>query len=118
MPSREEHARFVASYPYRCWFLIEEVASRTFVGACYLTQMNEVGVAVLKEFQRRGLARAALLELLHAHQPLPAIPGQRRGRFVANVAPRNAASRKFFESLGAVVVQHTYEIPPPSGASG
>lgn len=110
MPSRDDHARFVAAHPYRCWYLIEECASEAFVGACYLSQQNEVGIAILRAHQRRGFARAALLELLRSHEPLPAIAGVRRGRFVANVAPRNHASQRLFESLGGRLIQYTYEM--------
>lgn len=112
LPTREEHARFVASHPYRSWYLIQAGAPPTFVGGCYLTRHNEIGIAILQAYQRRGFARAAVLELLRTHDPLPAIAGERRGRFVANVAPGNAASQRFFASLGATVVQHTYEIRP------
>lgn len=112
MPTREEHARFVSSHPYRCWYLIQGSAPRKFVGACYLTRHNEVGIAILQAYQRRGFARAAVLELLRTHDPLPAVAGERRGWFVANVAPGNAASIQFFESLGAALIQHTYEMRP------
>jgi RimJ/RimL family protein N-acetyltransferase len=116
MPTREEHARFVAGHPYRCWYLIEEPAARRFVGACYLSRQNEMGIAILKAFQRRGFARAAVLELLRAHPPLPAIAGERRGTYVANVAPQNAALHDFFQGLGGRLIQHTYEITqPPHG---
>lgn len=111
MPSQEEHERFVASHSYRCWYLIQESASQAYVGACYLTRHNEIGVAILRAFQRRSFARAALRELLRTHAPLPAIAGERRGSFIANVAPRNEASQRFFESLGGRLVQYTYEIP-------
>ncbi len=116
MPSREQHVRFVASHPYRCWYLIEEAASHRFVGACYLTRLNEIGIGILQTFQRRGFARAAVLELLRTHAPLPAVPGERRGTFIANVAPRNSTSQRFFESLGGRLVQYTYEMArPPDG---
>ena len=112
MPSREEHVQFVASHPYRCWYLIEAGAPAKHVGACYLTRHNEIGIGILRAHQRRGYARAAVLELLRTHAPLPAIAGERRGEFVANVAPGNAASQQFFESLGATLVQHTYALRP------
>lgn len=110
MPRWDEHVRFVASHPYRCWYLVQEGGSERFVGACYLSSHNEIGIAILRAFQRRGLARAAVLELIRAHPPLPAIAGQRRGSFVANVAPQNAGSQRFFESLGGTLIQHTYEM--------
>src|SRR5690242_7180905 len=82
-PSMEEHRAFMASKPYRAWCLVQ--AGGRHVGAVTLTPNNEVGVFILKEFQRKGYARAALQELLRAYQPLPAIAAVRPGYFVANV---------------------------------
>ena len=71
-PTPEEHRAFMAAKPYRAWCLVQ--AGGRYVGAVTLTPNNEVGVFILREFQRRGHARAALLELMRAYQPLPAIP--------------------------------------------
>src|SRR5204863_441788 len=74
LPSLDEHRAFMASKPYRAWCLVEPTASPPFiyVGAVTLTPNNEVGVFILREFQRRGHARAALQALMRAYQPLPA----------------------------------------------
>src|SRR5690242_10326663 len=88
-PSMEEHRAFMASRPYRVWCLVQ--AEDRAVGAVTLTPSNEVGVFILREFQRRGYARAALQALMRAYRPLPAIPAVRPGYFVANVNPANQA---------------------------
>src|SRR5262245_32251814 len=67
LPSFEEHQAFMALKPYRAWCLVEAEGSR--VGAVTLTPNNEVGVFILREFHRRGYARAALQELMLAYQP-------------------------------------------------
>ena len=110
-PTLEQHRRFFESHPYRAWYLVEAAEGAPgFVGACTLTNGNEVGVFVLRAFQRRGYARAALQELMRRHEPLPAIPAQRPGRFVANVNPANAASIALFQALGFRHVANSYEL--------
>jgi hypothetical protein len=44
---------------------------------------------------------AAVRELMRLHP----------GRFLANVNPENAASRKLWEGIGGKLLQVTYEIP-------
>src|SRR3954465_680116 len=111
-PSMEEHRAFMASKPYRAWCLVHAQGrpQSTYVGAVTLTPNNEVGVFILREFQRRGYARAALLELMRAYRPLPAIPTVRPGHFVANVNPANAASIALFTSLGGRHIANTYAL--------
>src|SRR5262245_26363802 len=111
-PSMDEHRAFMASKPYRAWCLIKAAGSSqsTYVGAVTLTPNNEVGVFILREFQRKGHARAALQELLKAYQPLPGIPTVRPGHFVANVNPANKASIALFTSLGGRHIANTYEL--------
>src|SRR5688500_17894693 len=66
-PTMEQHLAFMAARPYRAWCLVE--AGQRRVGAVTLTPNNEVGVWILREFQRKGFARAALQELMRSHQP-------------------------------------------------
>jgi len=107
-PSFEEHRAFMALKPYRAWCLVEAEGRR--VGAVTLTPNNEVGVFILREFQRKGYARAALQALMLAYPPLPAIPTVRPGHFFANVNPANAASVALFTSLGGRHIANTYEL--------
>jgi RimJ/RimL family protein N-acetyltransferase len=107
-PTREEHRAFMATRPYRAWCLVQSAGR--YVGAVTLTPNNEVGVFILREFQRRGHARAALVELMRAYPPLPGIPTVRPGHFVANVNPANQASIALFTSLGGRHIANTYQL--------
>lgn len=108
MPSYQEHVRFVDSRPYEHWYFIE--AESGCVGACYLTRRNEIGVQVFKAYQWKGYAREALSKMMAIHTPLPAIPSERRGEFVANINPDNPASVALFRGLGFKLIQHTYSL--------
>lgn len=110
MPSIEQHRQFVHRRPYRVWMLIENEEGIR-VGAVYLTERNEVGVAILKAHQRRGYALAALQEFLRISDPLPPIPAVRAASFVAHVNPSNEASIRLFECLGGRHIASTYELP-------
>lgn len=100
MPSWGEHLDFIASSPYRAWYLVQP-GSSGFVGSIYLSKQNEIGVAIFPEFQGRGHGTQAVLTLMQQHGP---------GQYLANVAPKNEASRKMFEKLGFKLVQHTYAL--------
>jgi RimJ/RimL family protein N-acetyltransferase len=95
MPTWEEHLAFIASRPYQSWWFIDVDGEA--VGAIYLTERHEIGVAVLRQYQRRGYASAAVR----------AVIDMRLDKLLANVAPGNEASRKMFEKLGFKLVQHT-----------
>lgn len=107
MPCFAEHRKFVASDPYRCWYF-GVLKDKTIVGAIYLTLQNEIGIQVREEHRGQGYGKEMLGRLLAEHQPLPAVPGVRPGRFVANINPANATSIKLFTGLGARLIQHTY----------
>lgn len=109
MPTMEEHRQFILSRPYRCWYIVQN-GTGLWVGAVYATRQNEVGIAILREFQRQGYARAALRALMDEHSPLPTIPGKRAGRYIAHVAPENLPSHALFREIGGRLIQHTYEL--------
>lgn len=109
MPTFEEHTAFVRSRPYRAWYIICDHAFKP-LGAIYATQHNELGIFILCEHQNRGHATMAIRVLKDQLEPLPAIPGKRRGRYLANVSPHNRLSKKLFEKLGGRIVSLTYEI--------
>jgi RimJ/RimL family protein N-acetyltransferase len=106
MPTREEHMVFVLSRPFRYWYLIE--VNGTPVGALEVTDLNEIGVAIFKEHQRKGYATEALKLFLLRHDPLPAIPAKRNRHWLANIATRNEASKEFFRKSGFKPLQETY----------
>jgi RimJ/RimL family protein N-acetyltransferase len=108
LPSLEEHRAFVRSQPYRVWFLARD--GEQTVGAIYATERNEIGIAILRQHQGKGHAKAAIRQLIAQLPPLPASSSLRRGRYVANVAPDNAVSHALFRELGGKVIQWTYEL--------
>jgi len=113
MPSYEAHKAFVASRPYKAWYLIEdrpetyeaaffELQRLERVGSVALTRANEVAVAIFATHQRKGYAFRAVTLLRERHP----------GPLLANVAPGNTRSHALFLKLGARVIQHTYQLPP------
>ncbi len=97
MPTYDEHCAFVQRRPYSAWYLIH---NRDPLGAIYLTVTDEIGVAIAREAQGNGYAQMAILSLMELHP---------RKRYLANVAPDNAASHALFARFGKVI-QHTFEI--------
>lgn len=97
MPTFRDHIAFVVSEPYEAWYVIE--ANTEMVGAIYLSRSDEIGIGIFRRFARRGYATGAILMLMRAHP---------RSRYLANVAPTNAASAALFASLGFNLVQHTW----------
>ena len=108
MPTYAEHEAFIASHPFRYWYLIEVEGER--VGALEVTDLNEIGVAILRRHQRRGYGRAALKLFLATHEPLPPIPAKRNGRWLANIAVSNEGSKAFFRKAGFVPLQETWAL--------
>lgn len=99
MPTWEEHIAFVESKPYKAWYLIKN--DEKWVGAIYLSKMNEIGIFIFKQSQSKGVGKDAVNELMKLH------PSE---RFLANIAPHNIKSINFFEGMGFKMIQRTYEL--------
>jgi hypothetical protein len=110
MPSLREHIAFFDSLPYRHWYIIE-AADGTWVGQANLTKRNEVGIQIMGVHRRKGFARQALKRLLGIHSPLAPNPADLPAMYVANINPENEASIALFQSLGATLLQVTYQLP-------
>ena len=119
MPSIEGHVLFVNSKPYECWYLIQDWPMTyeeavfdkkvpEWTGTIYLTHKREIGIFVFKKHQRKGIATGAIEILLEKHP----------GDYLANIAPTNKASIKFFDGLGAKLIQHTYAVEDKNDHSG
>ena len=102
MPSYEEHQAFIASVPYKAWYIIVTPDHPLPVGATYLTHQNEIGIFIFEEHHRKGYAKQAVEALMSLHRG--------NSPFLANINPDNKASIAFFKKLGAQLIQHTYEI--------
>lgn len=96
LPTFDEHRRFVSGNPYLAWFLVRSGGEN--VGAVYLTRAREIGIYIIPAHRGKGIARDAVQQLMDAYP----------GEFLANIAPGNGPSAKFFEKLGFTLVQHTY----------
>ena len=100
MPNWKQHCKFIARRPYPAWYLIK--LRNDYVGAIYLTSMNEIGIAVLEQWRKRGVGPAALRQLMRKHG---------RRRYLANINPLNEESIRLFRRSGFRIIQHTYELP-------
>lgn len=95
MPSLDGHRMFVNSRPYGEWYVIWD--GPVLIGHVYLTRADEVGIFLLPSYQRDGLGGCIVDDLKAAND-----------RLVANVAPQNEGSQKFFNKEGFRLAQFTY----------
>jgi RimJ/RimL family protein N-acetyltransferase len=99
IPSWEEHLKFIAKRPYSAWYLIK--SGTGYIGAIYLTAMNEIGIGVLARWRGKGFGPRAIRLLMRKHG---------RRRYLANINPRNDESIRMFRRLGFRSLQETYEL--------
>lgn len=113
MPTPEQHRQFVHRRPYEVWYLITGAQDArpglagppmgfvpVMLGSAYITKAREVGIFILREHWGKGFARTALEALRAAHP----------GPLLANVAPLNERSHRFFKAAGGRLIQYTYEL--------
>lgn len=101
MPTYAEHIKFIKSKPYASWYIIKYRNVK--IGSIYLTKHNEIGIHIKKDYRRLGFGKYAM-DLLIKKNP--------RGRFLANINPKNKKSIKFFTKQGFKLIQYTYEMIP------
>ena len=99
MPTYNQHLKFLKSKPYSKWYIIWNNEQR--IGSVYLTKQDEIGIVIKKEYQKEGIGKTAL-ELVINQNP--------RQRYLANIAPKNIHSQKFFKKNGFNIIQNTYEL--------
>ncbi|MEK7083941.1 MAG: GNAT family N-acetyltransferase [Patescibacteria group bacterium] len=100
MPTWHQHLKFIRSKPYKAWYLISD-APKHFTGGIYLSKADEIGIFLLKKYQRLGHGNRAVDLLIKKHRNVK--------RFLANVNPNNKTSIQFFKKLGFGHIQNTYE---------
>lgn len=111
LPTWDEHAAFVASAPYACWYLMQVDNALPppfgdYVGAIYLTRRDEIGVCVYRAHRGCGYGPAAVRLLVMLHP---------RPRYIANINPANGTSIRLFRRVGmrhVAHIQNTYELVP------
>ena len=110
LPPREKHEAFFASRPYAHWYLIR--FGGEWLGYVRVTKRNEIGIALFRPYRGTGHGFEAVKMLIDTVAPLPAIPSERPGHFLANINPKNARSIRLFERLGFRHIQNTLELRP------
>lgn len=108
VPTWAAHKAFIASNPYRYWFLIN--VGDVYIGSLSVTYNNEIGIVLFRSNRGRGFGTRAVRKLMDEYTPLKAIPSKRPGHWVANINPKNVPSIGLFEKLGARHIQNTYAL--------
>ena len=104
MPTFTSHVKFIESKPYKKWYIIyikENIdENKKKIGSIYLSQNNEIGIFILKKYQRKNVGNFALSELMKRNK---------QKRYLANVSPKNKKSLKFFKNNDFKLIQYTFE---------
>ena len=99
MPTFRKHEKFVASKPYKKWYIIKFLDER--IGSIYLSYQNEIGLFFKKEYSKTMIANYVLKIFIKKN------PQQ---QYFVNINPRNKKSIKFFTKNGFKILQHTYKL--------
>lgn len=98
MPTYHNHVGFILSKPYSRWHIIYYDDQK--VGSVYLSKQDEIGLFLKKDFQGKKIGKD-VIKILMKNNPRP--------RYLANIAPKNHRSVRFFEKNGFKKIQCTYE---------
>jgi RimJ/RimL family protein N-acetyltransferase len=99
MPTWKQHSKFISRRPYSAWYLLK--SRDNYVGAIYLTAVNEIGISILARWRGCGFGPRAIRLLMQKH---------RRKRYAANINPHNEKSIRMFRRMGFRIIQQTYEL--------
>ena len=114
MPTWEEHLAFCDKPGYRAWNLIMayDNGKEVPVGSVYLTNRNEIGIFIFRNYARRGAGSLALKRMIRIWTPrlLPRM-GCKTPEFYANINPLNEASAQFFANHGFTFRQVMFALP-------
>lgn len=116
LPTFKEHVEYVRRdpRPYRYWYVIVAKEDRLrWVGTVSASHRNEIGIVLRGNARGKGYGPRAIRLLMALADPLPAIPGERNGHWIANIAPGNLHSQHVFQKLGFRPIQITYEYHHP-----
>lgn len=95
LPTMKDHIKFVGSKPYKKWFLIKD--GNEYVGSLYLTKINEIGIFILKKYQRKGYGSDAISQIMKSNNQV-----------LVNINQRNLGAIRLFKKFGFVHIQNTY----------
>ena len=97
LPTWEEHVEFIKNNTYQSWDIIWVDNVR--IGDIYLTDRDEIGIFLDKEFQSNGYGSIAINEFMKKNG---------KKRYLANINPTNYKSIQFFGKHGFIHIQNTY----------
>ena len=97
LPTWEEHVEYIKNNTYQSWEIIWVDNAR--IGDIYLTDRDEIGIFLDKEFQSNGYGSIAINEFMKKNG---------KKRYLANINPTNYKSIQFFGKQGFVHIQNTY----------
>ena len=97
LPTWEEHVEFIKNNTYQSWDIIWVDNVR--IGNIYLTDRDEIGIFLDKEFQSNGYGGIAINEFMKKNG---------KKRYLANINPTNYKSIQFFGKHGFIHIQNTY----------
>ena len=99
MPTFLQHKKFIKSNPYSYWYMIFFKNAK--IGTIYITNLNEIGLHLKKEFKNLKI-ESVILEKLFCKHP--------RNRYLVNINPKNKMVIHLFKKMGFKLLQHTYEL--------
>ena len=97
LPTWEEHVEYIKNNTYQSWDIIWVDNVR--IGNIYLTDRDEIGIFLDKEFQSNGYGSIAINEFMKKNG---------KKRYLANINPTNYKSIQFFGKHGFIHIQNTY----------
>ena len=97
LPTWEEHVEYIKNNTYQSWDIIWVDNVR--IGDIYLTDRDEIGIFLDKEFQSNGYGSIAINEFMKKNG---------KKRYLANINPTNYKSIQFFGKHGFIHIQNTY----------
>ena len=106
--SFDKHREFVASHPYRDWFLVK--CGDEFVGSFYISNENTVGINISNP-ENEAVVSAIVGFVKGHYEPLEAISSVRGAAFSINVPPTNRALINSLVNLGSRLAQQTFYLP-------
>ena len=98
MPTYEEHIKFIISKPYYKWYIVKK--DHDSIGAVYLTQINEIGISLVKRFDNEKIKNEVLELVMKKHL---------KKRYIVNINPKNKQGINFFKKRGFRLIQCSYE---------
>lgn len=108
LPPREKHEAFFASRPFAYWYLVR--FGEEWLGYVSVTKRNKIGIVLFRAFRGMGYGADVVKMLIETVAPLPAVPSERPGNFMADINPKNARCIRLFEKLGFHYIQNTYSL--------